>query len=82
MKQAISIIRITILMLLFFIAFIFLFGEEQDENLSAWFMHVIFDKSIAVIAGYAGYRLYEHWRKTDEWIAAYDKWSEIDEEID
>ena len=70
-----SIIRIAILLALSSLAFLFLIGEEQDENLSVWMLHFIFDKALAFGAGYLTYVLYRRWSKSDKLIAAYDRWS-------
>ncbi len=82
MNKTISIIRIIVLLALSATAFLFLFGEEQDENLSVWTLHFIFDKAFAVGVGYLTCVLYCRWRKVDQWIAAYDKLSSYDEEDD
>jgi len=73
MNKTISIIRICILFILSSLAFIFIFGEEQDENLSAFFFHVIVDKGLGIgLCFYIG-RLYKRWSKVDPWLMAYDK---------
>lgn len=46
MNKTISVIRIAILFILSGLAFIFIFGEEQDENVWAFFFHVIVDKGL------------------------------------
>ena len=73
MNKTVSIIRIAILFVLGLFATIFLFGEEQDENVGAFFLHVIVDKALAIaLCLYIG-RLYKRWSKVDPWIKAYDK---------
>lgn len=73
MNKAISIIRISILVALSCIAIILIFGEEQDENLWAFFFHVLVDKGLGIgLCFYIG-RLYKRWSKVDPWLKAYDK---------
>lgn len=73
MNKTISIIRIAIISVLFALGMIFLFGEEQNENLFAFLFHVVVDKALAfVIFFYIG-RLYKRWCKIDPWFKAYDK---------
>lgn len=73
MNKTISIIRIAILFALACIAAILLFGEEQDENLFAFFLHVIVDKALGIALCYYIARLYKRWSKVDPWLIAYDK---------
>ncbi len=73
MNKTISVIRIAILFILSSLAFIFILGEEQDESLSAFFLHVIVDKGLGIgLCFYIG-RLYKRWSKVDTWLKAYDK---------
>lgn len=74
MNKTISVIRIAILFILSGLAFIFIFGEEQDENVWAFFFfHVIVDKGLGIgLCFYIGL-LYKRWRKVDPWLKAYDK---------
>lgn len=73
MNKTISVIRIAILFILSGLAFIFIFGEEQDENVWAFFFHVIVDKGLGIgLCFYIG-RLYKRWSKIDPWIMACDK---------
>ena len=73
MNKTISVIRIAILFILSGLAFIFIFGEEQDENVWAFFFHVIVDKALGIgLCFYIG-RLYKRWSKVDPWLKAYDK---------
>lgn len=73
-----SILRILVLLALSSIAFLLLFGEEMDESLTAFTIHFIIDKGLALLAGYAAYRLYKNWSKVDPWIKGYDKKCERD----
>lgn len=73
MIKTISIIRIAILLTLGCVAFIFLFGEEQDETLSAFYLHFIFDKTLAAALICYIALLYKRWRKVDPWLKAYDR---------
>lgn len=76
MNKTISIIRIAILFILSSLAFIFIFGEEQDENVWAFFFHVIVDKGLGIgLCFYVGW-LYKRWSKFDPWLKAYDKKSD------
>lgn len=73
MNKAISIIRVSILIVLGFLATILLFGEEQEES-TAWFLlHVLMDKTIAIGLFYYIGHLYKRWSKVDPWLKAYDK---------
>lgn len=73
MNKTVSIIRILILFTLFGLAIIFLFGEEQDENLLAFTFRIIVDKALAIALFYYSGRLYKRWSKVDPWLKAYDK---------
>lgn len=75
MKTLTSIIRLTILLTLGVVAFLFLFGEEMDEKLSLFLMHFIIDKALAFLAFMVVARLYKRWSKTDPWFIAYEEWS-------
>lgn len=73
MNKTISIIRICILFVLSGLAMILIFGEEQDENILAFLLHVIVDKALGIgLCFYIG-RLYKRWSKVDPWLMAYDK---------
>ena len=78
MNKAVSILRILVLLVLSSVAFLLLFGEEMDESLTAFTIHLIIDKGLAFLAGYATYRLYKKWSKVDPWIMAYDQKCERD----
>lgn len=54
------------------IAMLGLMAEPFDTD-PWWFEKFFISKAIALGAGYATYRLYERWRKTDKWIMKYDK---------
>lgn len=73
MNKTISIIRICILLVLGVLAMIFLFCEEQDANLFAFFLHVIVGKALGIALCYYIARLYKRWSKVDPWLMAYDK---------
>lgn len=73
MNKTASIIRIAILSVLFGLAVILLFGEEQDESLVFFFLHMVMDKAMAFALFYSIGRLYKRWCKLDPWIRAYDK---------
>lgn len=73
MNKTISIIRVAILFILSGLAFILILGEEQDENVWAFFFHVIVDKGLGIgLCFYIG-RLYKRWSKIDPWLKDYDK---------
>lgn len=80
MNKTISIIRIAILFVFGFFAMIFLFGEEQDESVFDFCLHVLVDKALAIAMCYYIARLYKRWSKVDPWLKAYDKM--CDEVID
>lgn len=73
MNKTISIIRIAILCILFSVGFLCIIGEEQDENLLAFFFHVIVDKAIGFGLCFYAARLYKRWSKVDPWLIAYEK---------
>ena len=73
MNKTISIIRICILFVLSGLAMIFIFGEEQEENILAFLLHVIVDKALGIALCYYIARLYKRWSKIDPWLMAYDK---------
>lgn len=74
MNKLVSIIRVAVVLALSTFAFLYLFGEELDENLSAWMLHFLFDKALAFISILVVVRLYKRWSKTDAWFIAYEKW--------
>lgn len=73
MNKTISIIRIAVLCVIFSLGMIFLFGEEQDENIFAFLLHVCVDKALAFAAFIYASRLYKRWSKVDAWFIAYEK---------
>ena len=73
MNKTISVIRLAILIILFSVAVVFLFGEEQDEATFDFLLHVFVDKALAVAMFYYVGRLYKRWSKVDPWLKAYDK---------
>lgn len=80
MNKIVSFIRIATLFTLGCISMLFIFSEEQDENLSFFCLHVILDKAIGIGVGYLLYRLYNRWNKIDPWLIAYDQM--CDEDLD
>ncbi|MBD5384876.1 hypothetical protein HDR69_00410 [bacterium] len=75
MKTAISLIRIAILVTLGLVAFLLIFGEEQDETTLAFCLHVFFDKTVGVLCILGFSQLYQNWCKYDKWIARFDAWN-------
>lgn len=75
MNKLVSIIRVAVVLALSTFALLFLFGEELDENLSAWIHHFLIDKALAFLAFMVVARLYKRWSKTDPWFIAYEEWS-------
>ena len=73
MNKTISIIRLVILFALGMFALLFIFGEEQDEDLLIWMLRFIADKAVGFGAIYLIDRLYKRWSKVDPWLMAYDK---------
>lgn len=73
MNKTISIIRIAILFSLGMVAFLLIFGVEQDEATFDFLLHVFVDKALAVAMFYYVGRLYKRWSKVDPWLKAYDK---------
>ncbi len=78
MTMTISLLRCLILFTLGVFSFFFLFCEEMDENLSAWLLHLIFDKVLAVLALWFSVLLYKRWSLVDPWISAYEKYCKKD----
>ena len=54
--------RYYVLLLLGFVAIIGIFGVPDDDS-PTWFGDMIFSKAVGFGAGYAIYRLIEHWSK-------------------
>lgn len=73
MNKTISIFRILIILALSSFAFLFLLGEEQDENLLAFVFRFLADKALAIGAIFLIVRLYKRWCKVDPWFIAYEK---------
>lgn len=71
--------RYYVLLLLGFIAMIGIFGIPADDN-PAWFSYMILSKVIGVGAGYAMYRLIEHWNKNNL-IPELDKQTEGEDDL-
>lgn len=61
MNKTASIIRAILLLTLFGLATILLFGEEQDTESSAFLLHVLLDKSLAFALFYICGRLLRRW---------------------
>ena len=74
MNKLASIIRVAVVLALSTFAFLYLFGEELDENLSAWMLHFLIDKALAFLAILVVVRLYKRWSKIDPWFIAYEEW--------
>lgn len=68
--MAISIFRISVLLVLSVVALIGIFSEPLDDS-ATWFADFFLSKGIGALAIYAIYKLYPRWSKTDKWIAAY-----------
>lgn len=75
MNTTFSLIRIAILVTLGLLAFLLIFGEEQDETTLAFCLHVLFDKAIGILCILAFGQLYKHWSKTDKLISRYEAWN-------
>lgn len=73
MNKTISIIRIAILFALGMVAFLLIFGEEQDADLLTWTLHFIIDKAVGIGVLFLIARLYKRWSKIDTWLIAYEK---------
>ncbi len=76
MKKAISIIRFAALAVMGCVGTILLFGEEQDEDILAFFLHFLFDKAFGLAMLAATCVLFWHWCKADHWLKAIDEWCE------
>lgn len=73
MNKSHSVIRMSVLFILFSVAVVFLFTEEQDESLYSFTIHLIMDKAFAFGLFYYFGRLYKRWSKVDPWLKAYAK---------
>lgn len=65
MNKTISIIRIAILFSLGMVAFLLIFGEEQDADLLSWTFRFVIDKTIGIGTVFLIARLYKRWSKID-----------------
>ena len=81
MKTILSIIHIVILGILGFTALALLFNEEFDADTTAFIIHVIIDKLIAMAAFILFVILYNRWKKTDPWLMSYDNYVTMDSEL-
>ena len=79
MNKTISILRIAVLISLGLFAFLFLFGEEQDESTTGFILHFLLDKGLAILAVLAMVALYKRWLKEDKWLQAYDKFCDVED---
>lgn len=79
--MAISIFRISILLILSCIGLIGLFCEPMNDSAN-WLTVFILSKGIAAICLYGCFRLYSRWAKSDKWIASFDRWSSLNEEAE
>jgi hypothetical protein len=61
MENIYSALRATLIIALFVIGTLFLFGEENDATVSAFLTHFILDKSIGAACFYGVYRLIKKW---------------------
>lgn len=73
MNKTISVIRIAMLFILSGLAFMLIFGEEQDEALSSFIFNVIVDKGMGIGLCFIVGLLYRGWSRVDPWLKAYDK---------
>ena len=78
MKKIISIIRLLILIVLGVISGYLFFCNEQDHNIDAFILHVIYDKIIAICGFALTIRLHKRWCKTDPLIARIETWNNTD----
>lgn len=74
MKKAISILRIATLAIKGCVGTLFLFGEEQDEEILPFILHFLFDKLFAIFMIAVMLYLAIRWSEKDEWLQALDKW--------
>ena len=74
MKKAISILRIATLAIMGCVGALFLFGEEQDEEILPFVLHLLFDKLFAIFMIALMLYLAIRWSEKDEWLQAIDKW--------
>ena len=73
MNKTISLIRIAILFALGMVAFLLIFGEEQDRNQLTWLFQLLVDKTLGFGLVFFIARLYKHWSRIDPWFIAYGK---------
>lgn len=74
MKKAISILRIATLAIMGCVGALFLFGEEQDEEILLFVLHLLLDKLFAIFMIALMLYLAIRWSEKDEWLQAIDKW--------
>lgn len=71
----VSILRASILLSLFTIGMLGVFAIPVDDS-TTWYFDLLFSKLIGGACLWIFSKLYEHWKKTDKWIKAYDKWND------
>ena len=64
--------RLTALALLFSAALIGLMCQPSEGSAS-WLFGLFISKAFALAAALALWKLYDRWRRTDKWIADFDK---------
>lgn len=67
--------RIAILITLFTVGMLGIFAMPMDDS-PTWCLDLFLSKILGGACLWIFSKLYEIWKKTDEWIQAYDKWNE------
>lgn len=65
MKKMISIMRFTMLLIMAATATVLLCGEEKGDSMAEFIMHLVIDKSLAILIFSLTVTLYRRWRKSD-----------------
>lgn len=71
----VHLIRIAILLTLFTVGMLGIFAMPMDDS-PTWCFDLFLSKILGGACIWIFSKLYEIWKKTDEWIQAYDKWNE------
>ena len=73
MNKIESLIRIAILIILMGVSLLLIINIEDDESTLDFVIHALLDKGFGFLGFYIFHLLYTRWKKSDPWIAAYDR---------
>lgn len=71
----VSFLRVSFLLGIFAIGMLGIFAIPMDDS-PTWFSDLLFSKLIGGACFWIFSKFYDHWKKTDKWIKAYDKWND------